>query len=102
MRTLIEDRVEQALMLLRPNDAEKVNRVLSAMERENFEKLSERLKFKRLQTPGEQVFIFEATPKLRMIVKYGEDQTLVVEDIVSSELLAKVFAGNRDERVYPS
>lgn len=93
MHTFIENRVEQAIRHLQPNEAERVTRVLRSLEQESFEKLKADFQLHPLQTPGEQVFALRATPKLRILVKYGDDQTLIVEDIVSHELLTKLFGG---------
>lgn len=93
MRIFIEDRVEQAFRHLKPSEAEKVARVLSMLEVESFENLRTHFKIYKLSTPGEQVFVLRATPKLRILFKYGEDQTLLIEDIVSHEVLEKFFSG---------
>lgn len=93
MRILIEDRVEQAFRHLQPSDAEKVARVLSMLDVESFENLRTHFQIHKLSTPGEQVFVLRATPRLRILFKYGEDQTLLIEDIVSHEVLEKFFGG---------
>lgn len=93
MRILIEDRVGQAFRHLQPTDAAKVARVLSILEVESFENLRTHFQIHKLSTPGEQVFVLRATPRLRILFKYGEDQTLLIEDIVSHEVLEKFFGG---------
>lgn len=95
MRLFIEDRVEQAFRHLQPSDAVKVARVFSMLEDETFENLRSRFKIHKLSTPGEQVFMLRATPKLRILFKYGEDQSLLIEDIVSREVLETFFDGRR-------
>ena len=95
MRILIEDRVEQAFRHLQPAEADKVARVLSMLEVESFENLRTHFQIHKLSTPGEQVFVLRATPRLRILFKYGEDQTLLIEDIVSHEVLEKFFGGRR-------
>ena len=94
MRIIIEDRVEQALRHLRPAEAKKIAHVLSMLEAESFEHLRTHYQIHKLLTPGEQVFVLRATPRLRILFKYGEDQTVVIEDIVSHEALEK-FGGGR-------
>jgi hypothetical protein len=64
------------------------------LEVESFENLRTHFQIHKLLTPGEQVFVLHATPRLRILFKYGEDQTLVIEDIVSHEALEK-FSGGR-------
>lgn len=95
MRILIEDRVEQAFRHLQPSEAEKVAEVLSMLELESFEILRTHFQIHELSTPGEQVFVLRATPKLRILFKYGKDQTLLIEDIVSHEVLEKFFGERR-------
>ena len=60
---------------------------------ESFENLRTHFQIHKLSTPGEQVFVLRATPRLRILFKYGEDQTLLIEDIVSHEVLEKFFGG---------
>ena len=93
MRLVIEDRVEQAFRHLQPSEADKVSRVLSLLEAETFENLRSHFQIHKLSTPGEQVLVLRATPRLRILFKYGEDQTLLIEDIVSHEVLEKFFGG---------
>lgn len=93
MRLIIEDRVEQAFRHLRPLEAAKVSHVLDLLKNETFENLRSRFQIHKLSTPGEQVFVLRATPRLRLLFKYGEDQTLLIEDIVSHEVLEKFFGG---------
>ncbi len=93
MRIIIEDRVEQAFRHLQPMEAEKVARVLQKLESETFENLRSHFQINKLLTPSEQVFVLRATPRLRILFKYGEDQTLLIEDIVSHEVLEKFFGG---------
>lgn len=95
MRLLLEDRVEKAFRYLQPNEAEKVALVLNKLEAESFEDLKTHFQIHKLQTPEEQVFVLRVTPRLRILFKYGEEQTLVIEDIVSHEILEKFFKGGR-------
>jgi len=95
MHLFIEERVEQAFRHLQPQEAEKVSRVLHALEQETFDNLRTHFQVHKLLVPGEQVFVLRATPRLRILFKYGEDQTLIVEDIVSHEVLEKFFSGRR-------
>lgn len=95
MHVLIEDRVEQAIRHLQPIEADKVIRVLRMLEEDSFENLRTHYRIHKLLTPGEQVFVLRATPKLRILFKYGDDQTLIIEDVVSHEVLEKFFGGRR-------
>jgi len=93
MRLVIEDRVEQAFRHLQPSEAGKVARALSLLEAETFKNLRSHFQIHKLATPGEEVFVLRATPKLRILFKYGEDRTLLIEDIVSHKVLEKFFGG---------
>jgi len=96
MRIIIEDRVEQALRHLNPVEAKKVARVLRQLQDEDFQNFRHRFITHKLSTPGEQVFVLRATPRLRVLFKYRDDQTLLIEDIVSHEVLEKFFGGVRE------
>lgn len=93
MQLVIEDRVEQAFRHLQPSEADKVTSVLSRLKAETFENLRHHFSIHKLLIPGEQVFVLRATPRLRILFKYGENQTLLIEDIVSHEVLEKFFGG---------
>ncbi|MDX1751422.1 MAG: hypothetical protein R3271_14020 [Methylophaga sp.] len=95
MQIIIEDRVDQAFRHLKPDEAKKVSSIFTKLKAENFENFKSHFKIHKLSIPGEQVFVLRATPKLRVLFKYGENQTLVIEDIVSHEVLEKFFGGNR-------
>lgn len=95
MRLIFENRVEQALRHLQPADANKISVVLNRLETENFESIHSHFQIHKLVASSEQVFVLRVTPNLRIIFKYGEDQTLLVEDIVSHEVLEKFFNGRR-------
>ena len=91
MHLLLEDRVEQAFRYLQPSDANHITKIIQALKQESFENLRTRFDIHKLSSPGEQVFVLRATPRLRILFKYTEDQTLVIEDIVSHEMLKKFF-----------
>ncbi|MFM7439211.1 MAG: hypothetical protein ACKO2V_11515 [Snowella sp.] len=91
MDLLLEDRVEQAFRYLQPSDANHITKIIQALIQESFENLRTRFDIHKLSSPGEQVFVLRATPRLRILFKYTEDQTLVIEDIVSHEMLKKFF-----------
>lgn len=93
MRLVIEDRVEQALRHLQPTEAKKVSRLLGLLEAKTFEDLRSQFQIHPLSIPGEKVFVLKATPVLRILLKYGEDQTLLIEDIVSHGVLENFFSG---------
>lgn len=93
MRVIIEDRVEQAFRHMQPAEAEKVTRVLRALHEENFQDFRIRFPSYKLALPGQQVFVIRATPKWRILFNYGDEQTLIIEDIVSHEILEKFFGG---------
>jgi mRNA-degrading endonuclease YafQ of YafQ-DinJ toxin-antitoxin module len=93
MRIIIEDRVEQAFRHLQPSEADKVAKILSLLEHESIQNLRSRFKIHKLSTPDENVFVIQATSKLRILFKYDKDQTLLIEDIVSHDVLEKFFRG---------
>lgn len=94
MDLLLEDRVEQAFRYLQPSDANHITKIIQALKQESFENLRTRFDIHKLSSPGEQVFVLRATPRLRILFKYTEDQTLVIEDIVSHEMLKNFFNQN--------
>jgi hypothetical protein len=87
----LEERVEQAFRHLRPDEAKKVKEVLRTLEVESFETIRERFQIHKLVSPGEQVFVLRATQRLRILFRYGERQELIIEDIVSHDILQKYF-----------
>ena len=91
MNLLLEDRVEQAVRYLQPPDAKHITKIIQALKQESLENLRKRFDIYPLSSPGEQVFVLRATPRLRILFKYTEDKTLVIEDIVSHEMLKKFF-----------
>jgi mRNA-degrading endonuclease YafQ of YafQ-DinJ toxin-antitoxin module len=91
MDLLLEDRVEQAFRYLQPSDANHITKIIQALKQESFENLRTRFDIHKLSSPGEQVFVLRATPRLRILFKYTEDKNLVIEDIVSHEMLKKFF-----------
>ncbi|GEM_PF-6195007 len=93
MKLLLEDRVEQAFRHLQPKEVEKVERVFYALQTEPFENIRKRFQIHKLLIPEEQVFVLRATPQLRILFKYGEEQTLIIEDIVSHKMLEKFYSG---------
>lgn len=96
MEILIEDRVEQALRHLQPKDAKKIASILDRLSVSSFDDLKSQFQIHKITIPGEQVFVLRATPKLRILLKYRENQTLLIEDIVSHAALRK-FLGGRYE-----
>ena len=91
MNLLLEDRVEQAVRYLQPPDAKHITKIIEVLKQESLENLRKRFDIHKLSSPGEQVFVLRATPRLRILFKYTEDQTLVIEDIVSHEMLKNFF-----------
>jgi mRNA-degrading endonuclease YafQ of YafQ-DinJ toxin-antitoxin module len=94
MDLLLEDRVEQAFRYLQPSDANHITKIIQALKQESFENLRTQFDIHKLSSPGEQVFVLRATPRLRILFKYTEDQALVIEDIVSHEMLKNFFNQN--------
>jgi hypothetical protein len=94
MRLIIEDRVEQALRHLQPTDADRVNQALLQLENMNAKDLKSHPSIRMVPTTGEPVFVMRASLKLRVLFKYSDDQTLLIEDIVSPQVLQK-FGGRR-------
>ena len=93
MKLLIEDRAAQAYRHLQPFEAKKVSQVIHALESEHFEQFRMRRDIYKLSTLGEQVFVLRATPRIRMLVRYSEDHTLVIEDIASHDALQRFLSG---------
>lgn len=93
MKLLIEERAEQAYRHLQPPEAAKISRVLASLESENFEQLRIRRDIYKLSTFGEHIFVLAATPRIRILLKYAEDHTLVIEDIVSHDALQRFLSG---------
>ena len=85
----IEDRVVQALRHLQPDDAKKVNNVLSELNDKTFAELRTDSNIHKLTGIKEQVFVLRATSQLRILCKHRKDQSLLIEDIVSHKGLEK-------------
>lgn len=91
MRLIYEDRVEQAIRHLPLTEAKKVNRVLRQLETTPIKNLRLTFHINKLSSPGHQAYVLRATPKLRILFKYEEDQTIIIEDIVSRDVLEKFW-----------
>lgn len=96
MRLTIEERVEHALRYLRPAEGAKVTHTLEELERTDFAHWREKFKVVKSQTSGVQpFFVIRVNPRLRIICRYGEDETLIIEDIVTHEGLEKFASGKQ-------
>jgi hypothetical protein len=96
MRVVIENRAEQTLRHLSDSDAAKIARVIDSLREESIQTFRAR---KEVRVLGRgalgHVYSFRATKRLRIICKYvPDDQALVVEDIVSHDVLNKWSSGS--------
>jgi hypothetical protein len=90
MQLRLDNRVEIALRYLGSDEA---HHVLEAMRSLEFQKPETvRRNFPKFELEKDQYFLLPVTPRLRAIFKYAEDDhVVVVEDIVSRDLLKKYF-----------
>jgi hypothetical protein len=96
MHLIIEERVEHSLRYLRPTESEKVTRTFEELERTDFAHWREKFKVVKSQTSGVQpFFVIRVNPRLRIICRYGENETLIIEDIVTHEGLEKFASGKQ-------
>jgi hypothetical protein len=95
MQLIIEERVEHALRYLRPKEGAKVLHILRELEATDFVDWREKFHVVKSQAAGIQpFFVIRVTPRLRIICRYGEDGTLIIEDIATHEGLEK-FASRK-------
>jgi len=87
MQLIIEDRVEQVCRHLQPHEVQEIESILTTLKSINFENLSSIFTVRELNIPDENVYILRATPRLRILFKYIGDQTLIIEDVVSHDVL---------------
>jgi mRNA-degrading endonuclease RelE of RelBE toxin-antitoxin system len=96
MRVVIENRVEQTLRHLPDSDRAKVVHLIKAFEDEGIGTFRARSHVK-LAGKGAlgELYSVRATGRLRIICKYRlVDRTLVIEDIVSHDVLSKWASGS--------
>lgn len=94
MELIIENRVKQALRYLKPATSQKVYVALSELENsETIADIKNLPLIRKVILKSEQVFVYRVTKKLRILFKDNGDQTLLIEDIVSSDVIAKFFKG---------
>lgn len=94
MQVVIEDRAEQALRYLLPSEADHVSAVLKELENGTLDRISATHHIRQASDKVGQFFVLRATPKLRILFRYRGAQVLV-EDIVSHEVLDRFFGATR-------
>jgi len=87
MQLIIKDRVEQVCRHLQSHEVQEIESILTTLKSINFENLSSIFTVRELNIPDENVYILRATPRLRILFKYIGDQTLIIEDVVSHDVL---------------
>jgi hypothetical protein len=96
MQLIVEERVEHALRYLRPKEGAKVLHILRELEGTDFADWREKFGVAKSQAAGSQpFFVIRVTPRLRIICRYGDNGTLIIEDITTHEGLEKFASGKR-------
>ncbi len=98
MHILKQRRVEIALRSLGPREQKKIKRVLSALSAADWTQLRKSPDLHKLATgySDKKLFIYRATPKLRLILSL-EGDTCTVEDIVDRDRLHRLIAQRGQE-----
>lgn len=89
LHLILDERAETALRYLSDKDRQRVLAHLRILEVHSPENV--KAKYPRLPSqPGlPPHYLLRLTPKLRAIFRYPDDNTVVVEDVVAHELLAR-------------
>jgi len=96
MKLIVEERVEHALRYLRPKEEAKVLHVLRELQATGFDEWREKFHVAKSQGAGTPpFFVIRVTQRLRIICRYGEDGSLIIEDIATHEGLEKFASGKR-------
>jgi hypothetical protein len=95
MQLILDERVEKALRHLAPREANRARDAMRVLEYQKPETV--RQLFPKLQSQGEpgQLFLLRVTPRLRAIFRYSEDGSVVIEDLVSHDVLTRHFLRQR-------
>ena len=91
MEIIFEERIDQALRHLQPQDLRKTIRILEKLKGSTFDNLKQDNKIKKISLPTGNIFVIKINEKLRLIYKYGENRNIILEDIVSHDILEKFF-----------
>jgi hypothetical protein len=86
---MLDDRADQTIRQLRPNDRKKIVQTLQMLGFQTPEDLVRLPSLFKIR--GTDLFVFRATPRLRVLFHLEPERMLVVEDIVSREVLQKHF-----------
>jgi len=89
LHLVLHERAETALRYLTEKDRERVMAHLPILEVLSPEKIKQSYKRLQSQSGSPTHYILRLTPKLRAIFRYADDNTVIVEDIVAHELLAR-------------
>ncbi|MGO9260121.1 MAG: hypothetical protein ACLQU1_27980 [Bryobacteraceae bacterium] len=101
MQLIAQERVQQALRHLQPADEAKVMKALDHLQSMGPDGLRHSSKTAKRAGTGEALFVYKATPRLRILFRYKykdepstprDEPTLIIEDIVSHDLLEKHFS----------
>jgi hypothetical protein len=104
MQLIAQERVQQALRHLQPADEAKVMKALDHLQSMGPDGLRHSSKTAKRAGPGDALFVYKATPRLRILFRYKykddkdepstprDEPTLIIEDIVSHDLLEKHFS----------
>ena len=91
MKILIENRVEQAIRHLQQRDVKRVLQKIELLDQANSNEEIKKFNAKKLPIPDENLFMLRVTSKLRLIFRYGDREELIIEDLISNELLQKLI-----------
>ncbi|TGK27868.1 hypothetical protein EHQ05_08760 [Leptospira yasudae] len=95
MELIFEERVEQALRHLQSKDLKKTFVLLEKLRNSNFEQFKLEHRAKKIISSSENIFVVRINEKLRLLLRYGNDQSIILEDIVSHDILEKFFHRRR-------
>ena len=95
MKVLIEERAQQVFLHLSDKDAKNIERCINVLMESTFEDIRSRLRPKKLFLAERSVFSINAKKGLRILFSYGEQNTIIIEDILSSEVLHRLIKWER-------
>jgi len=97
MNLIVEERVQQALRHLQRADGAKVIQAFDRLQAMDLEGLRHSNKTAKLAGPRPDMFVYKATPRLRILFRYQHrnEPSLIIEDIVSHDLLERHFSSRK-------
>jgi len=95
MKIVLDDRAHTALRHLKDSDKARVLATIEQASKMLPEQFPGSLQTRKIRDPAADVFVLRASPRFRIIFRYSEEGGILIEDVVSHDLLERTFMRKR-------